>query len=63
MPKGTKAPTSIKSVYVKFVESDDLDLFARLEADAKAKRYDVGTYILLVLLEAYAPTAAPATAE
>lgn len=62
MPKGTKEPTTSKSVYVKFVQSDDLDLHARLEADAKAKRYDLGTYILLVLLEAYA-AGTPSSAE
>ena len=53
MPKGTKEPTTAKSVYVKFTQPQDLELFARLEADAKVKRYDVSTYILLVLLDAY----------
>ena len=53
MPKGTKEPTTAKSVYVKFTLPEDLDLYDRLVSDAAAKRYDLPTYILLVLLEAY----------
>jgi hypothetical protein len=60
MPKGQKSPTTAKSVYVKFELPEDLELLARLEADAKSKRYDVATYIMLVLLEAYPAPASPA---
>ena len=51
MPK--KQTGDQKAVYVKFTRPDDIDLLNRLTEDAKIKRYDVATYILLVLLEAY----------
>ena len=46
-----------KKLYIKFERDEDLALFARLEADAVKQRYDVQTYILLVLLQAYPGTA------
>lgn len=58
MPKGTKEPTTAKSLYLKFTEPEDLALYDRLVADAKVKRYEPNVYALLVLLEAYP---APAT--
>lgn len=54
MPK--KQTENQRSVYVKFTRPDDIELLKRLEEDAKIKRYDVATYILLVLLEAYPKT-------
>jgi hypothetical protein len=51
MPK--KQTENQRSVYVKFTRPDDIELLNRLTEDAKMKRYDVATYILLVLLEAY----------
>ena len=54
MPK--KQTENQKAVYVKFTRPDDIDLLNRLTEDAKIKRYDVATYILLVLLEAYPKT-------
>lgn len=53
MPKGEKAPTPKKSAYVKFEQQEDIALFEKLTEDAKAKRYDVGTHILLFLLQNY----------
>jgi len=43
----------VKRLYLKFSLPEDEALYARLEADAKKQRYDVATYILLVLLQAY----------
>lgn len=53
MPKGKKDQPNTKSVYVKFAEPEDLACYERLAADAKLKRYDLATYIMLVLLDAY----------
>ena len=58
MPK--KQTGDQRAVYVKFTRLDDIELLNRLTEDAKIKRYDVATYILLVLLEAYPkPTYTP----
>ena len=43
----------MKRLYLKFERPEDEALYARLEADATKQRYDVQTYILLVLLQAY----------
>lgn len=49
-----------KRLYLKFEREEDLALYERLQADAVKQRYDVQTYILLVLLQAYpAPDKAP----
>lgn len=54
MPK--KQSGDQRAVYVKFTRPDDIELLNRLTEDAKMKRYDVATYILLVLLQAYPKT-------
>ena len=43
----------VKRLYLKFEREEDLALFGRLEKDAEKQRYDVQTYIMLVLLQAY----------
>lgn len=48
-----KSKPGERRLYLKFTEPEDLDLLGRLEHDAKKQRYDVQTYILLVLLQAY----------
>jgi hypothetical protein len=53
MPRGPKAPSTAKSVYVEFTQPDDLALYDRLVADAKADRRDLDVYILMVLLRVY----------
>lgn len=53
MARKPKEGENWRAVYVKFTRPDDIDLLNRLTEDAKMKRYDVATYILLVLLEAY----------
>jgi hypothetical protein len=63
MPKGTKEPTSTKSVYVKFTTEEDLDLYAHLEEQSKLERRDLATYILLQLLEAIAVPTTPTSAK
>ncbi len=50
---GMSLGIQMKRLYLKFEREDDLALYARLEADAIKQRYDVQTYILLVLLQAY----------
>jgi len=56
MARAPKVGQSGHAVYVKFTRPDDIDLLNRLTEDAKMKRYDVATYILLVLLQAYPKT-------
>ena len=56
MPKGVKSPTNEKSVYVKFTERpEDQRTYMQLAAEAEAKRYELGTYIMLVLNAALTP--------
>lgn len=40
-----------KRLYLKFTRPEDLDLYARIEKDASdtTRRYDMATYILLLL--------------
>lgn len=45
----------MKRLYLKFERTEDLALYERLAKDAQERRYDLQTYILLVLLEAYRP--------
>lgn len=52
-----------KRLYLKFSEPEDLDLLARLEADAKKQRYPIQTYIMLVLLQAYPKPVSDTTQE
>ena len=56
MARAPKQTGDQRAVYVKFTRPDDIDLLNRLTEDAKMKRYDVATYILLVLLQAYPKT-------
>lgn len=49
MPKGTKGPTTAKSVYVKFSKPSDVDLYNQLAAEADADERELGTYILFIL--------------
>ncbi len=51
-----------KRLYLKFSEPEDLDLLARLGADAKKQRYPLQTYIMLVLLQAYPRSVSDTTA-
>jgi hypothetical protein len=43
----------MKRMYLKFERDEDMRLYERLERDAKEKRYDMQTYVMLVLLQAY----------
>ena len=52
-----------KRIYLKFEREEDLELYERLQADAVKQRYDVQTYILLVLLQAYPDPALEITEE
>jgi len=53
MGRTKKVDDGSKTVYVKFSLPEDIELYERLSEDAKSKRYDLATYITLVLLEAY----------
>src|ERR1700677_2073127 len=51
--KSSRSLSLAKRIYLKFEREEDLALYARLTRDAEKQRYDVQTYILLVLLQAY----------
>ena len=50
-----KLKTGERRVYVKFTRPEDIELLERLERDANdtTRRYDLNTYLLLVLHAAY----------
>lgn len=52
-----------KRVQLSFLRPEDVALFERLEAMAYDRRYDLGTFIILALQEAFAPDTSAASQQ
>ena len=64
MPKGKpSSQEGIKKVTVRFTEPSDLALYDRLVAEAEEDRRELGTYILMLLLDTYTPPTIEEEAE
>jgi len=63
MPKVKSSQEGIKKVTVRFTEPSDLALYDRLVAEAEADRRELGTYILMLLLDTYTPPTVEEEAE